>query len=156
MPVGQPGLKIRIQDHSRICFLYHESNSGLRFSKQVSVENHIFRGKPYCLDLCEISITWYSRLCFGKSSLDSCWRVGFNFEFKSLFWLADKNLTFWMILLLGSKMRNWSSGAVVNARRVWLDRIRDRNSNIQLIMGFDDVLTYIWFIEKCENWICDF
>ena len=38
-------------------FRRHESNEGLRFDKQASVENHIFRGKSDCLDLCEFSIT---------------------------------------------------------------------------------------------------
>ena len=47
-------------------FWLHESNGSLIFDKQVFVENHIFWGMFDCLDLCEISIIWYSRLCFGS------------------------------------------------------------------------------------------
>ena len=45
-------------------FRRYESYGGLRFGKQASVENRFFRGKLYCLDLREISITWYPELCF--------------------------------------------------------------------------------------------
>ena len=45
-------------------FRRHESNGSLRFDKRAYVENHIFRGKLYCLDLREISITLYPGLCF--------------------------------------------------------------------------------------------
>ena len=37
-------------------------------------------------------------------------------------------------------------------------RIRDRNSNTQLIMGFGNDLIFIWFYrkKKCEIWKSDF
>ena len=45
-------------------FQHHKFNGILRFNKWASIENHIFWDKPYYLDLHEISITWYLRLCF--------------------------------------------------------------------------------------------
>ena len=47
-------------------FQHHEFNSGLKISKQASVENHIFRDMNYCLGLLKISIFWYTVLCFGN------------------------------------------------------------------------------------------
>ena len=38
-------------------FQFQESNRGLRIGKQASIENYVFRGKPYYLDLCEILVT---------------------------------------------------------------------------------------------------
>ena len=35
-------------------------------------------------------------------------------------------------------------------------RIRGRNSNTQLLMGFSDVLMIIWFYRKTRNWKYDF
>ena len=55
-----------------------------------------------------------------KHTLDSWYWLEFNFKLKSLFWLTDKKLTFWMILPLGSKLWNWSSKTAVNSRRAWL------------------------------------
>ena len=45
-------------------FWRHKSNRGLRIGKRTSVENRIFWGKHYYLDLLEISTTWYPRLYF--------------------------------------------------------------------------------------------
>ena len=100
-------------------FQLYEHNGGLRISKRVSVRNHISRGKLNSLELREIFNNLWSRASFWKLSipLDSCWRVEYNFEVKSLFWLTDKILTFWTILPLGSEIGNWSSEADMNARR---------------------------------------
>ena len=47
-------------------FQCHKLNGGLRFGERASVRNYIFQGKPTCLDLYEMTITWYTRLCFGN------------------------------------------------------------------------------------------
>ena len=62
-PTGTRNQDLRLLTDS---FWHHESNGGLRFGKWASVENYIFRGKPYYLNLHEISITWYPELCFGN------------------------------------------------------------------------------------------
>ena len=49
-------------------FHHDESNGSLRFDKRPSVQNYIFRGEPYCLDLHEISITWSLWLYFGNQA----------------------------------------------------------------------------------------
>ena len=49
-------------------FRGYKSIGDLRIGKQAFVENSIFWGKSYCLDLCEISITWYLWLYFGNQA----------------------------------------------------------------------------------------
>ena len=85
-------------------FLRQESNDGLRIGFTWNFNNLIFVA------------------LFRKPSISLylCWWVGFNFKIKSLFWLMSEKLTFWTILPLGSKMSNYSSGELVNARRSWL------------------------------------
>ena len=90
-------------------FRYHKSNGSLRVNKRAFVENRIFRGNYYCLDLHEFYITWYGSVLKTEHTPNSCWRVEFNFELKSLFWLTNEKLTFWTILSLGSEIWNWSS-----------------------------------------------
>ena len=60
-PIGIQNQDLRTLPDS---FRHQESNSSIRIGKWVSIENCIFRDKYYCLDLCEISITWYPELCF--------------------------------------------------------------------------------------------
>ena len=121
-------------------FQYYESNDNLRIGKWVFIENHIFRDNHYYLGLCKISILSldHLRTMFWKTSisLDSCWLVRFNFKLRLLFWTTTKNLTFWIILPLG---RNFGIGA---HEQLWTNReygcvcIKGRNSNTQLVMGF--------------------
>ena len=49
-------------------FRHYESNSGRRIRKRAFVENYVFQGKNYCLNLGEISVTWYQVLCFGNKA----------------------------------------------------------------------------------------
>ena len=67
-----------------------------------------------------------SGVLFRKPSIpqDLCWRIGFNYELKPLFWLTDRNLTFWMILLLGSKIWDWSLEVAVKLT-LWFLKIKN-------------------------------
>ena len=38
-------------------FQWHESNGDLKIRKRAFIDNRVFRGKHYCLDLREISVT---------------------------------------------------------------------------------------------------
>ena len=98
-------------------FQHHEHNGNIRNLKRASVRNHVFwshlsRFLWNCYNLWSDAPFWKPNI-----SLESCWRVKYNFEFRSLFWLTGKILTFWTILPQVSEFWNLSLGADVNARR---------------------------------------
>ena len=53
-PTGTWNQDLRPFSNSFQCY---ESNVGIKIGKRASIENYIFRGKPYYLDLREISVT---------------------------------------------------------------------------------------------------
>ena len=81
-----------------------ESNSGFRFGKQGSIENRVFLGKPYYLNLREMLIIFFGAL-FWKPSipLDSYWRVDWSLNHYFDWWA--KILAFWKIFALKCAIR---------------------------------------------------
>ena len=115
---GQPRLRIRIRDHSWTYFNVINSMAVSKLENELLLKITFFK-VSYVVSIC-IKFQYFN--IWGSVwklsiPLHSCWWVGFNFKFKSMFWLTGKNLTFWTILLLGSEMWNWSLEVVMNARR---------------------------------------
>ena len=104
-------------------FWYHESSGGLKITKQVMVERHIFRGKPLLRHFgCNFGLFTFGDL-FWISSIprDFFLMSRIYFVLKSLVWLTGENYTFRTILRLRLEILIRSLGAAMSVRRVPLD-----------------------------------
>ena len=118
---GQPRLEIRNRNHPRTRFNATNLMQVSDLANELSLEI-MFLDISSIVSIYMNLINLITRALFWKLSipLDSCWRVGLNYELKPLFWLTVENFTFWMILPLGSETWNRSLEAVVNAHRAFL------------------------------------
>ena len=104
---GQPWLEIKIQDHFWTHFDAINWMIILELTNELSLKITFFE-----VILLSRFAWYFNILIFGalfwkpSISLDSCWRVEFNFKIKSLCWLTDEKLIIWMILSLESEIWN--------------------------------------------------
>ena len=104
---GWSGLEIRIWDHSRIRFDAMCLMAIFKLANKLLLKIVFFKVNTFisvCVKFQYLDIQGF--VLEHNISLDSCWRVSFNFIVRSLFWLTGENLTFWTILALGSKFWN--------------------------------------------------
>ena len=139
-------------------FRCYKSNDSPIFRKQVSVKNHVFRGKPNYLDLHEISITYYPGLYFGNRAYP--WThvdeygliLGLNhyFDWQVKIWYFGR---FWP---LGLEIWDWSSRAIVNARRVLLSS--NKRYEFKFLTFYDSVINWYLFdfMKKHKIWKSNF